>query len=104
MANMHRIILQRVMDCVRDHVDHARIVDETDRLDELGIDSMATIAILVVLEQEFDLDVGRMLDATPPKNLHDLAAMAVRALPAKSSHTVVADKESSGPANLPGMG
>src|SRR3954470_13608859 len=94
MVNMHRIILARVVDCIRDRVDPARVIDETDRLDALGIDSMATITVLVVLEDEFGLEVNRMLDATPPETLEELVALAVRALPYKSSHNVTADAAS----------
>jgi acyl carrier protein len=88
MTDMHRIVLQRVIDYVRENLHHPPIIDEAERLDVLGIDSMATITILVLLEQEFGLDVGRMLDARPPKTLGELVALAVGALPVRSSHVL----------------
>jgi len=74
------IVLQKVADYLRETMDHAS-VDEHARLDELGIDSMAMIAILVMLEQEFGLDVERMSAAKPPKTVGELVAIAVDALP-----------------------
>jgi hypothetical protein len=84
MVDVHRMILQKVIDCVRDNVDDARAIEESSTLEELSIDSMAMIAILVTLEGEFGLDAGRMLDAAPPRTLHELVAVAVQALPCGS--------------------
>jgi hypothetical protein len=84
MVDMDRMILQKVIDCVQDSVDDARAIEESNTLAELGIDSMAMIAILVTLEEEFGLDAGRMIDAAPPRTLHELVAVAVQALPCGS--------------------
>ena len=81
MVDMHRMILQKVIDCVRDSADDARAIEESSTFAELGIDSMAMIAILVTLEEEFGLDAGRMIDAAPPRTLQELVAVAVQALP-----------------------
>jgi acyl carrier protein len=84
MADVHRMILQKVIDCVRGNVDDARAIEESSTLEELSIDSMAMIAILVTLEEEFGLDASRMLDAAPPRTLQELVAVAVQALPCGS--------------------
>ena len=81
MVDVHRMILQKVIDCVRDNVGDARAIEESSTLEELSIDSMAMIAILVTLEEQFGLDASRMLDAVPPRTLQDLVAVAVQALP-----------------------
>jgi acyl carrier protein len=81
MLDVQRMILQKVIDCVRDNVDDARAIEASSTLEELSIDSMAMIAILVTLEEEFGLDAGRMLDAAPPTTLQELVAVAVQALP-----------------------
>jgi acyl carrier protein len=81
MVDAHRMILQKVIDCVRDNVDDARAIEESSTLEELCIDSMAMIAILVTLEEDFGLDAARMLDAAPPRTLQELVAIAVQALP-----------------------
>jgi acyl carrier protein len=81
MVDVHRMILQKVIDCVRDNVGDARAIEETSTLEELSIDSMATITILVALEEEFGLDAARMLDAAPPRTLQELVTVAVQALP-----------------------
>jgi acyl carrier protein len=81
MVDVQRMILQKVIDCVRDNVDDARAIEASSTLEELSIDSMAMIAILVALEEEFGLDAGRMLDAAPPRTLQELVAVAVQALP-----------------------
>ena len=78
---MHQILLRRVTAYVRDNMQHTRTIDEAAKLEELGVDSMATIAILVMLEQEFELNVNRMTEATPPRTLEELVGIAVHALP-----------------------
>jgi len=85
MTDMQAAILQRVVDYVRETADHARAVDAHRRFDELGIDSIGVIAILVMLEEEFGLQVDRIVAAAPPKTLVELAAIAAHALPAGSS-------------------
>jgi len=81
MTDIQAVIFQKVADHIRETMDRGRLVDARDPLDELGIDSMALIAILVMLEQEFGLDVDRMASASPPKTLDELVAIAVHALP-----------------------
>jgi acyl carrier protein len=84
MVDVHRMILRKVIDCVRDHVDDARAIEASSTLEELSIDSMAMIAILMTLEEEFGLGAGRMLDAAPPSTLEELVTVAVQALPGES--------------------
>jgi acyl carrier protein len=81
MVDVHRMILQKVINCVRDNVIDARTIEESSTLEELSIDSMAMIVILMTLEEEFGLDAGRMLDAAPPRTLRELVTVAVQALP-----------------------
>jgi acyl carrier protein len=84
MIDVRRMILQKVIDCVRDNIGDARAIEESSTLEELSIDSMAMIAILVTLEEEFGLDAGRMLDAAPPRTLQELVTVAIQALPCGS--------------------
>ena len=83
MTDMRPVILQKVIEHVRSKTGRPQSTREGDVLEELGVDSMARIAILIALEEEFELDVGRMLEAKAPRTLGELVDMAVLALPAR---------------------
>jgi len=78
--NMLGLITRMVLNYIRENMSYPRAVGETDRLDELGIDSMQIIAILVMLEQELGLDVNLMAEANPPRTVEDLIDIAIHSL------------------------
>ena len=83
MTDVQGLILQKVVDYVRNTAEREPAVAAHHRFDELGIDSMGVIGILVMLEAEFGLEVDRIVAAAPPKTLVELAAIAAHALPAR---------------------
>jgi len=86
LDNMPEIIMRMVSSYIRETMSQPSAVDATDRLDELGIDSMQIIAILVMLEQEFGLDANLMAEAKPPRTVEDLIDIAIHSL--SGDHTL----------------
>jgi acyl carrier protein len=74
-----------VLTYIRESMSQPRTADEADRLDELGIDSLKIFAVLVMLEQEFRLDINRMAEAKSPMTVEDLIDIAIHSLPGDGS-------------------
>jgi acyl carrier protein len=91
MIDMRHAIVDRIAGHRRESMGQSGTIAECDRLDDLGIDSMAMIALLIGLEQDFGLDFARVADAAPPKTVGELIDIAADALPARQSAEVALD-------------
>jgi len=77
-------------------VDLAPLPDDTP-LNTLGLDSLATIGVLVTLLEDCDVDLGKHADSlVTPSTLNDLYAIATRFMPDQEPATAGAEPTSEG--------